>query len=98
MTRAEADLEAGKTYYVITRIYPGFWTARVAFVPVTRGSEYWYEALEYEKNLNILEPDQQEIARWESANRDKIRAVLNQYKFEWKEQYEWPVLRAEDGR
>ncbi len=94
----EADLAAGKTYYVITRIYPGVWTARVAFVPVTRGSEFWFEALEYEKSLNILEPDMQEIALWERMNRDKIQAVLNQYKFEWKAQYQWPVLREDDGR
>ncbi|MEW6489608.1 MAG: hypothetical protein AB1578_17040 [Thermodesulfobacteriota bacterium] len=94
----EADLEAGKTYYVVTRIYPGAWTARVAFVPVTRGSELWYEALEYEKSLHILEPQADEIARWEKQNADKIRAVLHQYKFEWKEAYQWPVLRPEDGR
>jgi len=94
----EADLAAGKTYYVITRIYPGVWTARVAFVPVTRGSEFWYEALEHEKSLNILEPNTQEIALWERQNGDKIQAILNQYKFEWKAQYEWPVLREEDGR
>ena len=94
----EADLAAGKTYYVITRIYPGAWRARVAFLPVTAGSEFWYEVLEYEKNLNILEPKLDEIANWEEKNKANIKALLNQYKFEWKAQYDWPVLREDDGR
>ncbi len=42
----EADLEAGKTYYVITRVYPGVWKARVAFTAVTRSSEHWDKVLE----------------------------------------------------
>ena len=47
----EADLEAGKTYYVITRIYPGAWYARVAFVAVNRESKYWDKVNEWEEKL-----------------------------------------------
>jgi len=47
----EADLLAGKTYYVITRVYTGGWRGRVALVPVTRDSEFWNKVIEYENTL-----------------------------------------------
>ena len=50
----EADLLAGKTYYVITRIYMGAWTGRVALVPVTRDSEFWDKVIEYENTSSTL--------------------------------------------
>jgi hypothetical protein len=31
-----ADLEAGKQYYIIAKVFPGFWKARVAFDPVRK--------------------------------------------------------------
>ncbi len=94
----EADLQAGKTYYIITRIYPGAWYARVAFVAVNRGSEYWDKVSELERELQRLEPDQEAIRKWEDANRDKIRNILAQYENEWKNKYNWPKLVPEDGR
>jgi hypothetical protein len=94
----EADLEAGKTYYIITRIYPGAWYARVAFVGVNRGSEYWNKVNEWERELQKLEPDQEAIRKWEDANRGKITNVLSQYESEWKTKYNWPKLMPEDGR
>ena len=94
----EADLEPGKVYYVITRIYPGAWRARVAFLPVTRGSEYWNAVLGYEKELNILEPDEEKIKAWQDANADKIKALVASYEAEHKAKYDWPRLAPGDGR
>ena len=43
MTRAEnwsyvkADLEAGKRYDILAKVFPGVWKARIAFDPIRRG-------------------------------------------------------------
>lgn len=94
----EADLDAGKTYYIITRIYPGAWYARVALHAVTRGSEYWDKVVEYETKLAKLQPDHEVLKQWEEANKHKILNVLQGYETEWKDKYEWEKLSPEDGR
>jgi hypothetical protein len=94
----EADLAPGKLYYVITRIYPGAWRARVAFIAVTRGSEFWDAVLQYEKELQKLEPDEAKLRTWEEQNKDQIQALLVAYETEFKQKYDWPKLAAGDGR
>lgn len=94
----EADLAPGKVYYVITRIYPGAWYARVAFLPVTKGSELWEEVLKYEQELQKLEPDREKLKAWQDGNKEKIEAVLTAYESGVKTQYNWPKLAREDGR
>lgn len=94
----EAELEAGKTYYVITRVYIGAWTARVAFLPVNKGSEFWDKVLKYENTLQKLQPDINALKTWEDANKAKIQKVLSAYETEWKDKYSWPKLMPEDGR
>jgi hypothetical protein len=94
----EADLTPGKVYYVLLRVYPGAWRARVAFVPVTRGSEYWDTVFQYDKELQRLEPDEPKLQAWEDANREKIQEIVAAYESESKEKREWPRLMPEDGR
>lgn len=94
----DANFEAGKTYYVITRIYPGVWYARVAFVPVNKGSEFWDKVSEYETTLKKLEPDTNALKTWEEANKEKIKNIISRYGSEWKDKYQWPKLMPEDGR
>lgn len=94
----EADLAPGKVYYVITRIYPGWVRARVAFEAVTRGSEYWDAVLQYEKELQRLEPDEASIRVWQDAHREEIRALFSSYEAEFKTKYNWPKLSPDDGR
>ena len=94
----EADLEAGKTYYIITRIYLGVAYARVALVGVNRGSEFWDQVTEWERELQKLEPDMEALNRWEQTNKAKIKKILAQYESEWRHKETWPKLLAEDGR
>ncbi|MBI5026565.1 MAG: hypothetical protein HZC12_07550 [Nitrospirae bacterium] len=94
----EADLDAGKIYYVITRVYKGAWRARVAFLAINKGSEYWDKVLEYEKELNRLEPDTAALKEWEAENKPKIKELLSQYETTFKASYDWPKLTPKDGR
>jgi len=94
----EADLEAGKTYYIITRIYPGAWRPRVAFLPITRGSEYWDKVKEYEADLVRLQPDTAAIKEWEAENKQKIKELVANYETTFKTSEVWPKLNREDGR
>lgn len=94
----EADLAPGKVYYVISRIFPGAWRPRVAFVAVTRGSEYWDAVLQYEKELQKLEPDQAKLRAWEDGHKEEIQTLLPAYESEFKTKYDWPKLTPADGR
>lgn len=97
-TFLEADLEAGKTYYILTQVMMGMWKARVGFVPVTQGSEYWDKVKVYEGELNKLQPDTAAIQAWEDANKHKMKAVLTEYETTLKNAEQWPKLNRADGR
>lgn len=73
-----ADLEAGKTYYILTQVKMGAWKARMAFVPVTRGSEYWDTVEVYKQKLNFVTIDQAVAAEWEGKRRGEINTELNE--------------------
>ena len=94
----EANLEAGKTYYIITQVKMGAWAVRVGLIPVNRGSEFWDKVLEYENVLNKLEPEQELLEQWEDANKAKIQNVLQGYETKWKHEHAWGTLSPEDGR
>jgi hypothetical protein len=97
-TFLEADLEAGKIYYILTQVRMGVWKARVALVPVNKGSEYWDKVKEYENESNKLQPDVMALRVWEDAHKPKIKAVLSEYETTLKTSEQWPKLSIEDGR
>ena len=94
----EADLAPGKVYYVITRIYYGVGRFRVAFIAVTRGSEYWETVHQYEKELQRFEPDEAKLKAWEAQNKAQIDASRAADDTEFKAKYDWPKLVPGDGR
>lgn len=94
----EADLEAGKTYYILTQVRMGAWKARVGLVAVNKGSEFWDKVNEYENQLNKLEPDTDALKKWEDANKANMKVILSTYEIKWKSAYQWPKLNPEDGR
>ncbi len=94
----EAELEGGKTYYLITQVKMGAWKARVGLIPVTKGSEFWNKVEEYERALKRLEPDTVVLKNWEEANKAKIQKLISSYETVWKDKRDWPILSPEDGR
>ena len=94
----EANLEPGKTYYIITRVYMGLWKARVAFLAINKGSEFWDKVKGYENELNKLEPNTESLKKWEDENKSIIKEVLSEYATKWKTAEQWPKLNPGDGR
>jgi hypothetical protein len=93
----EADLEAGKVYYVLTHVYPGFWRARVAFEPVTRDSKNWDAVLEYDSGLQRLQPDEAALKVWQDRYAQDAKAMVAEYENNPKKS-EYPKLSRGDGR
>ena len=94
----EAELEAGKIYYLLTQVKMGLLKARVGLVPVNKGSEFWDKVLEYETKLNKLQPDTNALKTWEDANKDGMKTILNEYEVKSKSSEQWPRINLEDGR
>ena len=97
----EADLEAEKSYYIITQVKMGAWKARMAFIPVTRGSEFWDKVEQYKKELNFVEPEEKIIADWElkrkAATQKEITEIISYIQTPEGRKYVLP-LNKEDGR
>lgn len=72
----EADLEAGKSYYIITGVHMGGWKARMSFVPVTRGSEFWDKVEAYKRDLNFVVPVEGEIDKWVAKRETKVQTKI----------------------
>ena len=97
----EADLEAGKSYYIITQVKVGAWKARMAFIPVTRDSEYWDQVELYKKKLNSIVPNEEEIGKWTAEREEEIRKEINEINdyIKTPEGQKYIVyIRKEDGR
>jgi hypothetical protein len=56
----------------------GAWKARMEFIPVTRGSEYWDKVEEYKQKLNYVVIEQDVADAWEADRRGEINAELNE--------------------
>ena len=72
----ECDLEAGKSYYVLTQVRMGGWRARMAFIPVTRGSEYWNEVEAYKTSLNPIAAKEEMLMQWEAREKGNLQEII----------------------
>jgi len=93
----EANLEAGKTYYALTQVRMGGWRARMAFIPVTRNSEYWNTVETYRTELNYIEAKEDMLIQWETQRRGEAQEIIAFLKTAEGQQYVLS-LNNEDGR
>ena len=75
----EADLEAGRSYYIGTNVRMGAWKARMDFTPVIRGSQLWDQVEEYKKSLNFISAKEEERAKWEAAKKQEIQKFIDYF-------------------
>jgi hypothetical protein len=93
----EADLDGGKTYYIVGRVWSG-WGLRVGLIAVNRGGEYWDKVKEWEQSLKRYELDPEALGKYEAEHKERMRALLAEYDTRWKNEFNWPKLNREDGR
>lgn len=93
----QADLEAGKSYYIGTGARMGAMKARMVFTPVTLGSELWDKVDDYKRSLNFVAVVEEARAKWEASKRQEAQGLVDYYSKEpgRKEVYR---LNKEDGR
>lgn len=94
----EADLEAGKEYYLTTGPRPGGWKARVSFQPVKAGmSELHKVPIWKSKMINVV-PVEAEVKAWQEQKQEEARGILRYFETEYKSTGNYLTLSPEDGR
>ena len=73
----KAELEAGKTYYVLTQVRMGGWKARMGIVPATPGSKWWDLVETYKTSLVHIAAEPAALQAWVAAHKEKTEAELN---------------------
>lgn len=74
----KAELEAGKTYYVLTQVRMGAWKARMGIIPVTPGTQWWDVVESYKTALIYNAAEPVALQAWVDANKAKTDAVLTE--------------------
>ncbi len=75
----QADLAAGKSYYVGTNVRTGWAKARMQFTPVTRGSELWDKVESYKPALNCIAAKEEYRAKWEAAKKPEVLKLVDYF-------------------
>ena len=91
----KAELEAGKQYFVIGRVFPGVWKARVALDPVNNGDEDVANIEKWQKELTPTAINAEQREAYITPRLEQVKTALGQIdngttKFE--------VLSKADGR
>ena len=94
----EADLEAGKTYYVVVSSREEPSGRRVPLYGVRRDARNWDQVLAWERELTRYAPNPEQLDRWQSANSGRIGSIIWKYEHQLKDRHDWPRLSPEDGR
>ncbi len=76
----EADLSAGKTYYIAAGARMGWWKARAAIQPVIPGSEYWDQAPVLAQTLAYEEPIADLLAKYQAGRQEHARTIMAELK------------------
>lgn len=73
----EADLEAGKSYFIVTAVRMGVWKARVALEPVTRAGNVSEEQInKWLTKLNATAVDPAQVESYVNQRIDHVRKAM----------------------
>jgi hypothetical protein len=93
----QADLEAGKTYYVLVTPRVGWWRARFSLRPVTAeelGSKQfqeWFDDCAWVETTD-------EARGWARQHASSVQEKKVEYLQKWEPRTDKPTLKASDGR
>lgn len=94
----EADLEAGKEYYIVTNPRMGAWKARVSFEPVKTGMAEWSQVPEWKRGLTNVVPVETEVKAWQDLKLEEARGLLRYFETEYKQTGKYSIISPTDGR
>ena len=94
----EADLAAGKRYYLYLGPRMGGWRARVSMVGVTRSSGEWNDIEETAKGLVYVVPKETEVRGWEASHKDEAEKLVTFFETAPDRSEYITKLAASDGR
>lgn len=92
----DADLVAGKEYFVLVTPRMGAWRARFSLRPVTPTGRDWDDLPEWLKESDPVAPNAKGDA-WARENAASVREKQADYLPKWLRKTDRPTLRAEDG-
>jgi hypothetical protein len=92
----DADLEAGKTYFVNVRPRMGAWRARFSLYPITPTSPNWSELSEWLDKSYVVTPNAAG-EQWARDNQGSVTAKRDKYLRAWLAKATRPTLRPTDG-
>jgi hypothetical protein len=93
----QADLEAGKTYYVLVTPRVGWWRARFSLRPITAeelgGKQFqeWFDDCAWVETTD-------EARGWARQNASSVQEKKVEYLQKWEPRTDKPTLKASDGR
>ena len=92
----EATLEAGKQYYVIGKVFPGVWKARVALSPVVKDAEVTAEKLDqWVSGGTPQEIIPEQLDAYQDPRQAQVREAIAKYEAG---EVKFEVLEADDYR
>ena len=93
----EADLAAGKTYYVVISTIAGMQPKGFTLSPIEPDTASWENARKLEKRMKRYEPNVEAIKHWETGARAKLDWYYKSYETK-KGEKDWPSLPSSYGR
>jgi hypothetical protein len=91
----KADLEGGKRYYVIGKVFPGIWKARVALDPVTNGDEDSTKVDQWVQELTPTGVIPDQFDNYVTQRVEQVKAAAGEID---NGKTKYAVLRKEDGK
>ncbi len=77
----KADLEGGRSYFVLGRVFPGFWKARVAYDPIGREDDTKDEKLaEWLKDLKPTEVIPAKREEYVTPRLEQVREAMQAFR------------------
>lgn len=76
----KANLEAGKKYYIIGKVFPGLWKARIAFDPIKTGEEPQSQVDEWMNKLNPTSIDESKKDEYVRPRINEVRKQVGEFK------------------
>lgn len=92
----KANLEAGKHYYVLGKVFPGVWKARIAFDPINKDDEVTDEQIkEWMNGLDPIKVIPEKREGYVKPRLEQVRQALKEYE---SGAAKYMTLEADDNR